>query len=213
VDAETSWRVIEQERLSLAALLENLSDDEWNAPSLCDGWRVKDVAAHVALAPRPPSPLTIVVEGVRAAGRFHKINHDFSVRHAERPGVDLVAELREHAASRRLPRVTNYRNILFDVLVHGQDIAIPLGIRREIPLDAARAGVERVWTMGWPFGAKRRLKEFRYAATDVDWAAEDGPEVTGPVAALLLLLLTGRPAALPRLSGPGVEELSGLVRR
>ena len=206
MDAETSWRVIEQERLSLAALLEGLTDEQWNAPSLCDGWRVKDVAAHVALAPQPPSPLTVVVEGVRAGGRFHKLNHDFSVRHAERPGADLVAELREHAASRRLPTVTNVRNILFDILVHGQDIAIPLGIPREMPKDAARAGIDRVWTMGWPFGAKRALKRFRYTATDVDWTAGNGPEMTGPVDALLLLL-TGRPAALVRLSGPGVDQL------
>jgi uncharacterized protein (TIGR03083 family) len=212
VDAETSWRVIEQERLSLAALLEDLSDDQWNAPSLCDGWRVKDVAAHVALAPQAPGPFAMVVESVRAGGRFHKINHDVSVRHAERPCADLVAELREHAASRRLPKVTNYRNILFDVLVHGQDIAIPLGIPRDMPKDAARAGIQRVWTMGWPFGVKRSLKEFRFVATDVDWAAGDGPEVRGPVSALLLLL-TGRPAALPQLSGRGVEELSGVVRR
>jgi uncharacterized protein (TIGR03083 family) len=206
VDADTSWRVIEQERLSLADLLEGLTDEQWNAPSLCDGWRIKDVAAHVALAPQPPSPLTMVAEGLRAGGRFHKLNRDISVRHAERSGVDLVAELREHAASRRLPKVTNVRNILFDILVHGQDIAIPLAIPREMPLDAARAGVERVWTMGWPFGVKRNVKQFRYVATDVEWRAGHGPEVTGPVAALLLLL-TGRPAALSRLSGPGVDDL------
>jgi uncharacterized protein (TIGR03083 family) len=212
VDAETSWRVIEQERLSLAYLLEGLSEDEWNTPSLCEGWRINDVAAHVALAPQPPSPWTMLAEGLRAGGRFHKVNHDFSVRHAEQPGADLVAELRQHASSRRLPKVTNVRNILFDILVHGQDIAIPLGLPREMPKDAARAAVERVWTMGWPFGAKRALKQFRYVATDVDWTAGDGPEVTGPVDALLLLL-TGRPAALPRLSGAGVDELSGLVRR
>jgi len=212
VDAETSWRVIEQERLSLADLLEQLTEDQWNSPSLCDGWRVRDVAAHVALAPQPPSPMTMAIEAMRAGGRFHKLNHDVSVRYAEAPGVDLVAELREHAASRRLPRVTNYRNILFDILVHGQDIAIPLGISRVMPVDAARAAVERVWTMGWPFGAKRELKQFRYVATDVDWFAGDGPEVTGPVSALLLLL-TGRPAGLSNLSGPGAEALTEAVRR
>jgi len=207
VDAETSWRAIEQERRGLADLLESLTDDQWNTPSLCQGWRVRDVAAHVALAPQAPSPLTMAVEAVRAGGRFHKLNRDVSVRHAEEPGVDLVAELRQHAASRRLPKVTNYRNILFDILVHGQDIAIPLGVAREMPLDAARAGVDRVWTMGWPFGVKRELRQFRYVATDVDCTAGDGPEVTGPVSALLLLL-TGRPAALPRLSGPGVQALT-----
>ena len=81
-----------------------------------------------------------------------------------------------------------------------------------MPLDAALAGIERVWTMGWPFGVKRPLKKFRFIATDVDWAAGNGPEVRGPISALLLLL-TRRPAALPQLSGPGVEALSGVVRR
>jgi uncharacterized protein (TIGR03083 family) len=149
----------------------------------------------------------MVVEGIRASGRFHKLNHDFSVRHAERPGADLVAELRRHAASRRLPKVTNVNNILFDILVHGQDIAIPLNIPREMPKDAARAGAQRVWTMGWPFGVKRHLKQFRYVATDIEWTAGDGPEVAGPVSALLLVL-TGRPAALPHLEGRGLDELA-----
>jgi uncharacterized protein (TIGR03083 family) len=210
VDAETSWWVIEQERRSLADLLENLSDEQWNSPSLCQGWRIRDVAAHIALAPLAPSPLTMAVEALRARGRFHKLNRDLSVRHAEEPGVDLVEELREHAASRRLPKVTNYRNILFDILVHGQDIAIPLGVAREMPLDAARAAIDRVWTMGWPFGVKRDLRQFRYVATDVEWVAGNGPEVTGPVSALLLLL-TGRAVALPQLSGPGVQALTDRV--
>jgi uncharacterized protein (TIGR03083 family) len=207
MDAETSWRVIEQERLSLAALLQDLTDDEWNSPSLCAGWRIKDVAAHVALAPQPPGPLAMLAEGLRAGGRFHKLNHDISVRYADRPDVDLVVELRTHAASRQLPTVTNVRNILYDTLVHGQDIAIPLGRSREMPKDAARAGVERVWTMGWPFWAKRRFGRFRFVATDVDWSAGDGLEVSGPVCALLLLL-TGRSIAIGRLSGPGADALN-----
>jgi uncharacterized protein (TIGR03083 family) len=206
VDAESSWQAIEQERLSLADLLEGLTEEQRKAPSLCEGWRIKDVAAHVALAPQPPSVWTMLVEGVRAGGRFHKLNRDFAVRYADRPGVDLVADLRNHAASRRLPTVTNYRNILFDVLVHGQDIAIPLGVPRDMPKEAAVAGIDRVWTMGRPFGVKRELKKFRYVATDVDWTAGEGPEVAGPIAALLLLV-TGRPAALPQLSGHGVAAL------
>jgi uncharacterized protein (TIGR03083 family) len=207
MDREQSWRVIEQERLSLADLLESLNDAEWELPSLCDGWRIKDVAAHVALAPQPPTPWAMLVEGVHARGRFHKLNHDVSVRHANQPGVDLVAELRQHATSRRLPSVTNYRNILFDILVHGQDIAIPLGRQREMPEQAARAGASRVWTMGWPFWAKHRLKGFRLTATDVDWAAGQGADVQGPIDALLLLL-TGRTFCLPRLSGPGLAALT-----
>jgi uncharacterized protein (TIGR03083 family) len=131
-----------------------------------------------------------------------------SVRYANRPGVDLVAELREHAASRKLPAPTNYRNVLFDILVHGQDIAIPLERKRTMPLEAASAGATRVWTMGWPFWAKRRLAGFRLHATDVEWTAGSGErEIRGPIDALLLLL-TGRTAALTRLSGTGVAELT-----
>jgi uncharacterized protein (TIGR03083 family) len=207
MDQEQSWWVIEQERLSLADLLETLTDAEWDLPSLCDGWRVKDVAAHVALAPQPPNAWGMLVEGFRAHGSFHKLNHDVSVRHANRPGADLVGELRQRAASRRLPKVTNYRNILYDILVHGQDIAIPLGRQREMPKEAARAGADRVWTMGWPFWARHRLKGFRLTATDVDWTAGRGEDVHGPIDAVLLLL-TGRTVSLPRLSGPGSTALA-----
>jgi hypothetical protein len=83
------------------------------------------------------------------------------VRHAARPTDRIVAELRQFAGSRRLPVMTSYRNVLFDVLVHVQDVAIPLGIRREMPRAAARAGATRVWTMGWPFWARRRLRGYR----------------------------------------------------
>lgn len=64
--------------------------------------------------------------------------------------ADLVSELRQHAASRRLPVVTNVRNILFDILVHGQDIATPLGVQRDMPGGAALTAAEQVLTMGQP---------------------------------------------------------------
>ena len=206
MDAEHSWRVIEQQRRSLADLLEDLTDEQWETPSLCAGWRVRDVAAHVAFAPQPPSIAEMLVAGARAKGRFHTLNHDVAVRLANRPNADLVAELRAHAASRRLPVVTNYRNILFDVMVHAQDIALPLGLEHPMPVEAARAGAQRVWTMGWPFWARRRLRSLRLVATDIDWTAGEGSRVEGPVAALLLLL-TGRTALLHQLTGPGADRL------
>ena len=141
MDRDQCWQVVTDERLSLADLLEGLTDAEWETPSLCVGWRVRDVAAHVAMAPQVPSVWSLTKDGMRAGGRFHKLNHDVAVRHAaSRSPGSLVAELREHAWSHRLPLVTNYRNILFDVLVHGQDIALPLGRTQRMPLDAAAAG-------------------------------------------------------------------------
>jgi uncharacterized protein (TIGR03083 family) len=203
MDRDESWRVIAAQRRALADLLDELSDVEWETPSLCAGWRVRDVAAHVALAPQAPSIWAMTADAVRARGRFHRLNHDVAVRHAQRPVSDLVDELRRHADSRRLPIVTNYRNILFDTLVHAQDIGLP--VRRQLPMppDAAAAAATRVWTMGWPFWARRRLRAVRLVAEDVNWSVGAGPDVVGPIDALLLLL-TGRTVALSRLTGAGL---------
>ncbi|MET0416120.1 MAG: maleylpyruvate isomerase family mycothiol-dependent enzyme [Actinoplanes sp.] len=202
MDEETSWRVIAEQRRALADLLDGLTTDEWQRPSLCAGWRVRDVAAHVAMAPRPPGPGALAVAAVRARGSFDRLNHDLAVRHAARPPHEIVAELRRDAESRRLPAVTNYRNIVPDILVHGQDIAVPLGRDLPVPVAAARSGAERVWAMGWPFHARRRLRGVTLTATDTDWSAGVGDrEVTGPIGALLLLLTGRTGAARPHLTG------------
>ena len=209
MDREDSWRAITDMRLNLADLLEQLNEAEWEHPTLCAGWRVRDVAAHVAMAPQVPGFGSMLADAVRARGNFHRLNHDVAVRHADgRSAAQLVAELRRHAASRRLPVVTNYRNILFDVLVHGQDIAVPLQRELAVPRDAAVAGATRVWTMGWPFWARRRLPGLRLVADDADWTAGQGAEVSGPIDALLLLLTGRTGAALPRLAGPGIHHLT-----
>src|SRR5689334_18959219 len=119
MDREESWRAIAGMRLALAGLLDQLGEPDWEKPSLCDDWRVRDVAAHVALTPQVPGVRAMLADAVRARGNFHRLNHDLAVRHAAgRSPARLVAELREHAASRRLPAVTNFRNVVLDVLVH-----------------------------------------------------------------------------------------------
>ena len=207
MDREESWRVITEQRLGLARLLEGLSDDEWEQPSLCAGWRVRDVAAHVSLIALPPSPGTLLVDLLRARGSFHRLNTMASRRRAERAPNQLIADLRQHAGSRKIPVVSDQRNVLFDLLVHVQDIAIPLGVDLPMPLVPAAAGATRVWSMGWPFWARRQLRGLRLRATDTDWSAGAGAELRGPIG-MLLLLLTGRTmTALPHLSGPGVQTI------
>lgn len=99
------------------------------------------------------------------------------------------------------------RSALFDAIVHSQDIAIPLDRNFAVPVGFSRQGVERVWAMGWPFNARRRLAGLRLTATDTEWTVGAGPEVAG-TALSLLLLLTGRASTvLDCLHGPGVEGL------
>ncbi len=89
-----------------------------------------------------------------------------------------------------------------------QDVAIPVGRPRPMPLDAATAGATRVWEMGWPFWARRRLRGLELVATDVDWARGTGEPVRGPIRDLLFLLTGRTEAALPGLHGPGVRRLT-----
>jgi uncharacterized protein (TIGR03083 family) len=209
MDAEQSWHVIQQQRLAIADLLDGLSPTQWESPSLCAAWRIRDVAAHLTTVSMPPPPGSMLVDVVRARGSFHRLNTLASRRRAGRPTAQLVAELRAHAASRKVPVVSNDRNVLFDVLVHGQDIAIPLGVDLPMPLEAAAEGASRVWSMGWPFWAKRRLRGMRLTATDMAWSVGSGAEIRGPIRGLLLLL-TGRTAtAAPLLAGEGVAHLAG----
>jgi uncharacterized protein (TIGR03083 family) len=208
MDAEQKWAVIAEQRRALADLLADLPDDDWERASLCREWRVKDVAAHLALTPQSPGALRILAMGLRAGGNFDRLNRDLARAHADRPAARLVAELRDLADSRRKPAITTLDNLLFDTLVHVQDIAVPLGLPAPMPLEAARAGADRVWRMGWPFWARRRLRGLRLVATDVDWSAGEGAEVHGPVQDLLLLLTGRTGVALPRLGGPGTQRLA-----
>ena len=209
MDREQQWQVIEQQRRAVADLLDDLTPADWESPSLCAGWRVRDVAAHLAMAPQPPGPAAMTWMGIRAGGRFHRMNHDVAVRYADRP--DLAGEIRAHAASRRLPAVTNYRNIFFDVIVHAQDLARPLGRTVDVTPRAAAVAAQRVWTMGWPFWAKRHLRGLHLAADDIEWSTGAGTPVHGPILDLLLLM-TGRSVAVANLRGPGLEALPHSLR-
>lgn len=214
MDREECWRVIAAERLSLAEQLDGLSDAQWDTPSLCDGWRVRDVVSHLVLGANPPSWPTRISWTLRKAGRFNPLNRDLAIHFAAAPPSRLTAQLREHAKSQRLPvpLVTNHLTTLLDVLVHGQDIAVPLGLRRPVPVDAAAVAATKAWTMAWPFWAKRRLRGLQLMATDVDWSVGSGVPVEAPIAAVLFAL-TGRPAAAAQLSGEGADDLGARLAR
>jgi uncharacterized protein (TIGR03083 family) len=212
MDEEQSWQVIEQERLRLADLLDGLTPAQWESASLCTQWRIRDVAAHLSLVSEPPPPWTFVTKGVRARGNFHRLNTIMTKSRAERPTPAIVASLRLNAASREVPVVTNYRNVLFDLLVHMQDAAVPLGLELGMPVEAARDSASRVWSMGWPFWSKRRLRGLHLRATDGEWEAGEGLEVRGATADLLMLV-TGRTATIDRLSGPGIPALTAKLTR
>jgi uncharacterized protein (TIGR03083 family) len=193
MDTAEIWTAVDAQRHALAAELDRLTPAEWETPSLCAGWTVRDVAAHLTL-----QDLTIG-QGLRLFARhpapgMDRVIRDAARHRAELPTGELIALIR--TGSHRANVGVTPRGTLIDILVHSQDITVPLG--RPLPLDpvAAAEAASRVWATGAPWHAAKRYRGHRLTATDAAWTAGDGPvPLTGPIDALLMLL-TGRPAAL-----------------
>ena len=201
---DTTWELIEAERVSLAICSTPSAPNNGSLPHSTE-WRVRDVAAHLAMTPAgAPTVRTMLKALIVNRGHLWAAGRDVAVAYAARPTDRLVDELRRDASLHTKPIVVSADNILLDLVVHGQDITVPLGITRTISAPAGQISLRRLWAMGWPFRARRRWSDVSLRAEDCDWSGGQGPSVSGPAAAILLLL-TGRTAALDQLHGPGVE--------
>ena len=208
MDRDQVWQVIDAQRMNLAALLEQLPAGDWRQPSLCAGWTVRDVAAHLTLQQVGPGGAIAMM--VRWRGSLERTIHDAACRRAAALSTgQIIAEIRGMAGSRRHTIGVTYLETLTDILVHGQDIAIPLGRHHDVPPPAAATAASRVLSMRWPppLPSARKLAGFRLTATDTPWSARAGPEVHAPMSAILLIC-AGRLAALPQLSGEGAPALA-----
>lgn len=192
-----------EERSDLAAFLQTLTPDEWDATSLCDKWTVKDVVAHV-----------VSYEELNFIGLVKRFAKGWVVR-ANEVGVkefssmspdDLMNFLRRHLRPQGLTAGFAGMIALVDGTVHHQDIRRALGHPRTVPVDR----LERILPLvpGNPrLGAGRRIRGLRLQATDVDWQHGSGPEVKGTGEALLMAM-TGRQVALKELTGPGQATMA-----
>jgi uncharacterized protein (TIGR03083 family) len=212
VDTDDVWRHIDEQRAELADLMETFTAQDWRTPSLCAGWRVRDVAAHLTLA--QSGIVDVLPDALRARGSFNRMIRDSAVRRAGLPVERYPELLRAMVGSRRTAPFVSDLEPMLDALVHGQDMVRPLGRSRTMPTEAAAAAAQRAWSMGFPFGARKRLRGFRLVAVDHPWSAGEGVVVEAPVADLLLLV-TGRDVVLPDLAGPGAgvlrERLEGTL--
>lgn len=208
MDDDTLWKRIDTQRLQTADLLERLTDADWTHRSLCEGWTVRDVAAHLTLQQMGMGDVLRMLPRYRGGG-MNRIIGDSARAKAATPVDLLVAEIRGMVGSRRHNLGVTSRDTLIDIIVHGQDIALPLGLDLSVPVDAAAEAATRVSTLSTRMASVFHpvpWRRFRFAATDTDWSVGEGPEVSGPILAILLLL-TGRLIALPRMEGEGVAAL------
>lgn len=200
---------IRSERLGLVERLSGLSPEQWETPSLCEGWTVRHVLAHL-VTPFVVSTPQILVEVVRGRG-FDGAMDRTAHRIAERSTSDLLALLEQNAASTFHPPGQPLNAPLTDIVVHGADIRWVLDDNRQDWGEPLRLRpVLDYLVSSKARGAlvpRRRLQAVRLVADDQDWAHGEGLEVAGSSLALAMGVL-GRRAALPLLSGAGTHALT-----
>ncbi|MEZ5373812.1 MAG: maleylpyruvate isomerase family mycothiol-dependent enzyme [Microthrixaceae bacterium] len=201
VDGDTIRAWTAEERRRAAKDLRIVADAAWDRPSLCAGWKCRDVLGHlvwlaestrprayrdVALTCRPPG------SAIRRIGR----------RHGE-AGVDELLDRLDAAAEGGffLPGA-GPQAALVEVLTHRADITrVTEGPTRSSD-ERTRLVVNTLRDYWWFYGVPRRVRSARLVADDAGFEVgpSEGPEVRGPGPALMLAL-AGRRSALVDLHG------------
>ena len=198
-DDGTVRAAVAAERRELADVLAALSPGQWEAPTLCAGWRVRELVAHITM-PYRMSTAGFLWEMARSGGRFDRM----ADRVARREGsamtpARLLAELRDNVDHPWSPPGGGAHGALSHDVIHGLDVTVGLGLDRRPPPERVAlvlAGM-RPRNLSY-FGTD--LTGVRLEATDVDWSFGDGAPVEGR-AQDLLLAVCGRKLPAGRLTG------------
>jgi uncharacterized protein (TIGR03083 family) len=199
-----------QERAELVELLEQLTPQQWDHETLCRGWRVRDVVAHLFSY----EDLSLPDLGRRfVQGRFslNRINAICLAEHAQKSPAQLTALASRCLQPRGLTAGFNGAIALVDGMIHNQDIRRPLNLPRIIPPERLKSALDFAKTAPTIRGFWHR-RGLRMIATDLDWAVGSGPEVSGTGEALLMAI-AGRQATIDELAGPGQPLLRRRLSR
>ncbi|HEX4724953.1 MAG TPA: maleylpyruvate isomerase family mycothiol-dependent enzyme [Pseudonocardiaceae bacterium] len=203
---DTEYRaMIAEHRTELAGVLADLPAGRWDAPTLCDGWRVREVVAHMTMPFRMAVP-RFVWEMAKARGNFNRAADRIARRDTARlTADDLTACLLDNAHHPWRPPGGGYAGALVHDLVHTLDITIPLRIDRPLPADRL-AVLTRLEPRGVKFFGVD-LSDVRLRADDVDWTFGTGEPLCGR-AQDLVLVVCGRRLPAGRLRGAASARFS-----
>lgn len=196
--------MVRHERAEMADFLESLRPEEWDQPSLCRGWRIRDVAAHV-ISYEEHNRTDLAKRLLRARLRPGRLNEVGVAEYRHYDGQELVAFLRGHLTPRGPTARFGGRVGLVDGIIHHQDMRRPLGMRRRIPAERLLHALPFAVTAP-PLRGFWNARGVRLVATDLDWSRGRGPEARGEAEALLMVL-AGRAGVARELSGPGASVL------
>jgi uncharacterized protein (TIGR03083 family) len=199
-----TWPTIHAERRALAADLQTVTGDQWDTPSLCSNWTVRDVLAHMTSA-ATLTPPSFFGKLISSGFSFDKVQESGVAAQRGSSPAETLAHFEGVVDSVKHPPGPN-TTWLGEVIVHSEDIRRPLGIKHSYPTDAVVAVAHFYQGSNMLIGSKRRISGLTLHATDAEWSHGTGPEVAGPILSLVLAM-TGRTVALDDLTGDGVATL------
>lgn len=204
MDAAAVQELTHAERRRLVGVLDRLSPEQWGATSACPRWTVEEVVAHLSAA-ASTSTGAWFASIVRTRFDTDRHNDRFIARHRGATPAETLETFRALVPSRTAP-VGAHVAMLGEVVVHGQDIARPLGIEL-VPDQAAVLEVARFFAAkDFAVDSRTLVRGLSLKAEDAPFSVGSGPLVTGELLSLTLAM-AGRADAAAELAGPGVEEL------
>ncbi len=190
--------IVASEYLALADVMAAAGEADWNAPSLCEGWRVREVIAHMTMAARYDQA-AFMAELQARDGDFGRLSNDIAAQDAQLPTAELVANLRADTLLHWAPR-GSYHDALNHVVIHGLDAMVPLGYRRYPPAETLQIVLDDLTAGGIHEHFGMSIVGRRLETTDLDWSYGSGSVLRGK-AGDLALALCGRAVPPGRLEG------------
>lgn len=170
----------------LADLLAPAPEGTWDAPTLCEGWAVRHVVAHVAMPVRL-SPERFGAEMAAAGGDFGRLSDTVAARDAALPPAEHLAALRSPVLHAWQPPGGGAAGALTHAVVHSLDVTVALGRPPVAPAEALAAVLDALAAAdGAVFGID--LTGVRLEATDTAWSRGDGEAVRADGGSLVALL-------------------------
>ena len=187
------------EYAGLADLLAAASGAQWDARSLCEGWRVREVIAHLTMAARYPEQ-EFMAELQRHGFDFTRLSNAVASRDGQLPAGQLVTCLRSETMAHWTPPGGGYHGALNHVVIHGLDVTVPLGVPRVSPDETIRVVLDDLTHGGGHAHFGMAVAGRCLQASDLDWSYGSGAALRG-AAGDLAAALCGRALPPRRLDG------------
>ncbi|UTT40685.1 maleylpyruvate isomerase family mycothiol-dependent enzyme [Glutamicibacter mishrai] len=199
------WELVSSERTQLLGLLENFTEDQWHMRTLSEQWQVRDVVAHLTSA----GSTGVVAWLVNMFGSALNVD-----RHNQRllekylgDNDQMTLENFRHSQNLRIAPLNSAGALLGELVVHGQDIAVPCAVEYKPSADAVMEVAKFFVTKDFAVNSKKLVKGLKLSSNDQPFVHGYGPEIRGQLLDLVMVM-AGRKDNLAKLEGAGTEILA-----